>query len=181
MIDIQEKKSLIYKNEQVFGFHAAYEQVQALLSYLPRNQAGYFYQMRLCPKRGEKFYFSIQASLHHYCSPREDLPKLTDYKTVEVGIFYNMQEGSSLKFIQPSKVDMFVIQDSSIDDVLVDVEVQDIVLELVTFFLNGGSIFIEPESSSYNNDENLLVVDSIKALPEIPFEELPTLPMLSED
>jgi len=61
------------------------KKVQALLGCIPR-QRWHFMSLRLVHPSGNRFCLSIQASWSHYCHPKTNLPKITDYESVELGI-----------------------------------------------------------------------------------------------
>lgn len=103
-----------------------------------------FSVLECTPKTGGNFWLSVQASASHYCSPRENLPSLTDYEAVEVAISLWDSAAKTSKFVQPSVVGLS-LEDNPSDAVLGWVLVTDLVEALKKFIADGGEVW-EPLS-----------------------------------
>ena len=94
-----------------------------------------FHGLLLTPPDGETYLLSMQGSSYHYCSPRENLPRLTDYATVEVAI--RAADGE----FKPANVLGLALPES--DCVYPQVPVDLLCRELTGFCERGGIVLDE--------------------------------------
>jgi hypothetical protein len=68
---------------------------------VPRNEEGFFpnFEIKFSDDDGEVFCdLSIQASEHHYCSPKIQLDHLAEYSSVEIYGYFMLKEYSDVPF-----------------------------------------------------------------------------------
>jgi hypothetical protein len=95
------------------------------------------------------FFLSVQARDSSYCDPRRgDLPRITEYSSVEVAFIVEVQTLRGIVFLQPSEVGFFTMNDNHSDEVHGWVRVDDLARHLDAFFAAGGTVVEETKEDS---------------------------------
>lgn len=123
------------------------KQAREILAGLTRSDNDGFPGLLCKTSEGQSFALSVQGSRTHYCKPRAELAKLTDYESVEIGMW---GEGNSPviavarpqcpEWLQPSDVGFIHVKNNLRDNVVGWVPVADLVADLDAFLLCGGTI-----------------------------------------
>ncbi len=100
------------------------------------QRAGFlFHSLNLVSPDGTPFRLSVQGSEGHYCYPREQLEKLTDYTEVEVGVI-----SADREFIEPRSVVLGIDGDGDAGEPCGYVPLDELVAALDAFFAAGGTV-----------------------------------------
>lgn len=154
-------------------------QVLTFLSLIPKRFSHIlhqsFYRINMITPEGNKFVLVIQGSELVCCDPPHNLPNLSLYNSVELGIIPDktntdplfrcgtMWDNGLRRVIEPGEMDWFSesghgllmpshlgftrVQDIDYDDTLGCVPVNDLVADLADFFIRGGVIDMEHEDT----------------------------------